>query len=581
MVAQKRKHPQSNRKDKKQQKRRLLELAREAAARSYNGNGASPNPPPLPKEDDGKGLGTLFSHPYGALPFGNIFLSSSDAVRQNGLGDMRSLNDEQVVSVLQFLDAKDLSNAVLASRFLYVTGHHEELWRDLTLRKFGSTGFDFQCSWKDTYVYTELKGREEISIFCEHKPISMDGIYSDTFFRSWLCRSFALQDSWLAVNNVCTENANDLTIERFLSEYEEKNIPVVVKGATTFWPASQKWDKDYLLEQTKDVTFRATSAVAPLPAQFTMESYSQYCDSATEEAPLYLFDRTFAESCPTLLNDFAGPLKNSCPFFDDEAAHGHDLFSLLGSGKRPDHRWLIIGPKRSGSSFHIDPNATHAWNAPIRGRKRWIFYPPGVSPPGVFPSSNGDDVIMPISLAEWFLSHWNDHVKQRSNPDKSKRPLECTVKPGEILFVPHGWWHCVLNLDDGMSVALTQNYVSKSNLSDVLRFLSQRPQQISGCRDRREAIQPEELLDKFMARMEEERPALLKNSLEESKKGWKCAAWVDDIAECTVSKKEEKKMKSSVLERARMKSQNGFALPGDSTENESKGSQSGFSFSFL
>jgi len=100
---------------------------------------------------------------------------------------------------------------------------------------------------------------------------------------------------------------------------------------------------------------------------------------------------------------------------------------------------LIVGPQRSGSAFHIDPNATHAWNAPIRGRKRWIFYPPGVPPPGVLPSSNGDDVIMPVSVGEWYLSFWDEHVKNRNNKDKSKRPIECTVEPGSILFVPHGW----------------------------------------------------------------------------------------------------------------------------------------------
>lgn len=93
-------------------------------------------------------------------------------------------------------------------------------------------------------------------------------------------------------------------------------------------------------------------------------------------------------------------------------------------------------PFRSGSCFHIDPNCTHAWNAPIIGRKRWIFYPPGVTPPGVFPSPSGDDVCMPISIGEWFLTFWDQHVERRKDPDVKRRPLECTACPGDVLFVP-------------------------------------------------------------------------------------------------------------------------------------------------
>jgi hypothetical protein len=36
----------------------------------------------------------------------------------------------------------------------------------------------------------------------------------------------------------------------------------------------------------------------------------------------------------------------------------------------------------------------------------------------------------------------------------------------------------VINLDD--CIAITQNYVSTSNLSDCLRFLREKPDQISG-----------------------------------------------------------------------------------------------------
>ena len=59
-----------------------------------------------------------------------------------------------------------------------------------------------------------------------------------------------------------------------------------------------------------------------------------------------------------------------------------DLFSVLGDDGRPDHRWLIMGPPRSGSTFHKDPNATSAWNAVVTGSKKWILYPPNVLPPG-------------------------------------------------------------------------------------------------------------------------------------------------------------------------------------------------------
>ena len=55
----------------------------------------------------------------------------------------------------------------------------------------------------------------------------------------------------------------------------------------------------------------------------------------------------------------------------------------------------------------------------------------------------------------------------------------------------------------GVSVALTRNYVSGSNLSDVLRFLDSRVSQISGCRDRGEAIQPDDLGREFRKALSE------------------------------------------------------------------------------
>lgn len=89
------------------------------------------------------------------------------------------------------------------------------------------------------------------------------------------------------------------------------------------------------------------------------EDYFTYMSRQRDDGPLYLFDKHFAERSPALAADYSVP-----------AAFQEDLFELLGE-RRPDHRWLIIGPGRSGSTFHVDPNATSAWNACVRGRKLW------------------------------------------------------------------------------------------------------------------------------------------------------------------------------------------------------------------
>jgi hypothetical protein len=40
---------------------------------------------------------------------------------------------------------------------------------------------------------------------------------------------------------------------------------------------------------------------------------------------------------------------------------------------------------------------------------------------------------------------------------------------GELMFIPSGWWHTVLNLDE--TWAVTQNYVDENNLENVAKFL--------------------------------------------------------------------------------------------------------------
>ena len=189
------------------------------------------------------------------------------------------------------------------------------------------------------------------------------------------------------------------------------------------WPALKKWDRAYLARALRG------HAVMVGDAPMRFEDYCAYADSQEDELPLYLFDKRFATHAPELAADYRVPE----PFAED-------LFSVLGDA-RPDHRWIIIGPSRSGSTFHQDPNATCAWNAVVSGSKKWVLYPPSVTPPGVRPSADGADVASPVSLPEWFLSFYEHKAAA------GRAPAECVVRAGEILFVPRQWWHLAINLE--------------------------------------------------------------------------------------------------------------------------------------
>lgn len=432
-------------------------------------------------------------HPYGIKPPGNAFLEEDPrvlATRSRGLGAMRVLTDDMVLEVLSSLTSTDLSATAKVSRAMYCYSHHSDIWRDLVLRRSRGRGIQFNATWKDTY------GHMYISDYKTHAPIRINGIYSDLLYRSWMSHTFDLEKHCPGIlkhSDIERVDAKDLSLDAFLELYEVPNIPLIITNGLSHWKALSKWNREYIAKVSGDQLFRATSATAPLTADFTMEQYFQYASQCKEEVPLYLFERNFCAN-PVLKDDYDVP-----KYFNSDVYPGTDLFRFFGEHRRPDHKWLIAGPARSGSIFHIDPNQTNAWNVCIEGRKKWIFYPREVHPPGVISSKDGGEVTVPISTGEWLLSFWSFHIEARNHPNPKMRPLECTLLPGEIIFVPHGYWHMVVNLDD--CIALTHNYVSTSNLADCLRFLRDKQDQISGVRDRPNTVLPEAMFDEIVTRL--------------------------------------------------------------------------------
>ena len=268
-----------------------------------------------------------------------------------------------------------------------------------------------------------------------------------------------------ATNQICRRST--LTYDEFAASWSDTPFVLTADPCVRAWPVLSSWSLDSFRRDYASTLFRAEAVDWPYSL------YDQYLHNSADESPLYLFDKKFAEKMHLTVDDDD----------DDDSHHSHqplsywkpacfgpDLFEVLGP-QRPAHRWLIVGPARSGSTFHKDPNGTSAWNAVVRGAKYWILFPPGAAVPGVYVSADKSEVTSPLSIAEWLLTF---HAEARATPGC----IEGVCGEGEILHVPSGWWHLVVNLEPGM--ALTQNFVPRAHLAKVLLFLRDRPEQVTG-----------------------------------------------------------------------------------------------------
>ncbi|KAG8369197.1 hypothetical protein BUALT_Bualt15G0126100 [Buddleja alternifolia] len=244
------------------------------------------------------------------------------------------------------------------------------------------------------------------------------------------------------------ERRENLSSEEFNKEYDGKK-PVLINGLADNWTARKSWTSEQLLLKYPDTKF-GISQRSSKKISMTFKDYISYMQIQHDEDPLYIFDDKFGETAPDMLKDYSVP-----------HLFREDYFDVLGNDQRPPFRWLVIGPERSGASWHVDPGLTSAWNTLLCGRKRWALYPPGRVPLGVTVHVNEDDgdvnIETPTSL-QW----WLDFYPLLADDDK---PIECTQLPGETIYVPSGWWHCVLNLET--SIAVTQNFVNSKNFEFV------------------------------------------------------------------------------------------------------------------
>jgi lysine-specific demethylase 8 len=241
--------------------------------------------------------------------------------------------------------------------------------------------------------------------------------------------------------------------EDFHQKYRLTSTPVIIKGIASAWPAATKWkDPRYFSEHfgkssvpievgghylASNWTQKMVSFKDFIEKYITLENKSNLDESTGLPKKIgYLAQHKLFAQFPALMEDFQQPPHCS--------VNGDELSSI--------HGW--IGPKATVSPLHKDPY--HNLLAQVVGYKYVRLFHPSSSA-SLYPYSD------PLfrNTSQLSIQH----------PDYDKFPLakdldyrECLLKPGEILYIPQGYWHFVKSASYSCSVSFW--FIGKSGNGD-------------------------------------------------------------------------------------------------------------------
>ena len=320
--------------------------------------------------------------------------------------------------------------------------------------------------------------------------------------------------SLLCINDLIARISTTYSAEDFRNQFIIPQLPVLIDHCTdaAVWPAGPHWNPVSLvsiLGKDRRVEVKDANATVSL-GDFVdyMDAQADLSLHQADDNPAYIWETLVDGTHDDIISKFTVPQYFTCGGVGGihDPRDSFDLLSCAGENGSLFglHRWMLIGPSRSGSNVHVDPLGTSAWNTLLLGSKLWVAFPPGVTEEmlklasathavnihtvcplesGLFPTSDTDTVFNHSSLIgtssidmelDFCAASWFTHVLPRIQAQVLCGTWPMTLQPrvfvqheGETLYIPAGWPHAVLNLSD--TVCVTQNFAEVCNYSRVAR----------------------------------------------------------------------------------------------------------------
>jgi ribosomal protein L16 Arg81 hydroxylase len=259
--------------------------------------------------------------------------------------------------------------------------------------------------------------------------------------RDWALSVYG-QLSRMRARGAVVERRERLTREEFSEQYYFQNRPVIITGAFDAWPARTQWSFDY---------FRAHCGDCEVEVQFGRESDPNY----EVNQPNLKRTMRFREYVDLVehsgsTNDFYMTANNTSINRAALAALWQDIPTIREylDPASPDTGFFWFGPAGTKTPFHHD--LTNNFMAQVIGRKRIKLIPMSDTPH------------MYNYLHCYSAVDGNDPDVTRFPALQQANLIECTIGPGDLLFLPVGWWHYVEALEASVTMTYT-NFVMRND----------------------------------------------------------------------------------------------------------------------